>query len=311
MTETIHIPAGSPWTRLRAVAADIKLHHSVFALPWAILATVLAAHRAVGMRWGQLLLVLICMVSARTVAMVANRVLDADVDIKNPRTARRAVPAGRVSAAFAWVVLLAASVVFVAAAAGFALLYKNPWPAILSVPVLLFVIGYSLTKRFTWLCHYYLGVALALAPVCSWLAIAGSLSSPPLWMAAAVVCWLAGFDILYACQDYAFDVAHGLFSVPSRIGIARAMWVARLTHVACIGCLVGLAVTTPELHVLFFIGIGITAVLMTVEHSVVSPTDLSRLTLAFFTLNGVIGLLLGTLGVIDIVYFTVARVPGP
>jgi 4-hydroxybenzoate polyprenyltransferase len=300
---TDQAPAMSPaswWTNLRAVAADIKLHHSVFALPWAILATVLAANRAGHFYPGQLALVLICMLTARTVAMVANRVLDADVDAQNPRTARRAVPAGRVSAAFAWIVLFITAATFVAATAEFELLYHNPWPLILSVPVLLFVIGYSLTKRFTWLCHYYLGAALALAPVCAWLAIAGSLAAPPLWMAAAVVLWLAGFDILYACQDFAFDRSHGLHSVPARIGIAPAMRVARFTHVCCIGCLIGLAVTTPELHGLFIAGIAVTAALMVVEHSVVTPTDLSRLTLAFFTLNGIIGLLLGTLGVIDI-----------
>jgi 4-hydroxybenzoate polyprenyltransferase len=294
------ISPASWWTGLRAVAADIKLHHSVFALPWAILATVLAAHRAGHFYFGQLGLVLACMVTARTVAMVANRVLDADIDSENPRTARRAVPAGRVSAAFAWIVLLVAAALFVAATAGFDLLYHNAWPVILSVPVLLFVIGYSLTKRFTWVCHYYLGAALALAPVCAWLAVAGSLAAPPLWMAGAVILWLAGFDILYACQDFDFDRSHGLHSVPARIGIARAMLVARLTHLACIGCLIGLALTTPELHGLFIAGIAVTAGLMTVEHLIVTPTDLSRLTLAFFTLNGIIGLLLGTLGVIDI-----------
>ena len=200
----------------QALADDIKLHHSVFALPWAVLATVMAAHRSTGLHVGQLLLVLACMVSARTVAMVANRLLDARFDAANPRTARRAVPAGRVTPRFAWATLAASAGIFIAAAAGFWPAYGNPWPLALSVPVLAFLVGYSLTKRFTWLCHAYLGAALALAPVCAWVAIRGSLAAPPLWMAAAVVLWLAGFDILYACQDVAFDVAHGLFSVPPR-----------------------------------------------------------------------------------------------
>ena len=300
-TPTAPTPALPPRRSLLALADDIKLHHSVFALPWAILATVLAAHRTPGgLRLGQLVLVLVCMVSARTVAMVANRLLDAGYDRANPRTARRAVPSGRVSPAFAWGTLAVAAAVFVAAAAAFWPLYGNRWPAILSVPVLAFLVGYSLTKRFTWLCHAYLGAALALAPVCAWVAIAGHLAAPPLWMAGAVVLWLAGFDVLYACQDHAFDVAHRLFSVPARLGIGPALWVARGVHVGCIAVLIGLWRTTPELGVGFAVGIGLTVVLMAVEHAVVKPTDLSRINLAFFTLNGIIGLVLGTLGVVDV-----------
>ncbi len=293
-------PRRSPLASLRALADDIKLHHSVFALPWAVLATVLAAHRSGGLRLGQLVLVLICMVTARTVAMVANRLLDARYDGANPRTARRAVPSGRVSPAFAWATLAVSAALFIGAATAFWPAYGNAWPAALSVPVLAFLIGYSLTKRFTWLCHAYLGVALALAPLCAWLAIRGSISPPPLWMAGAVVLWLAGFDILYACQDYAFDTANGLFSVPAQIGIGPALWVARATHVGCVLILVGLWRTTPELGPFFAIGVGLTVVLMTVEHAVVKPTDLSRINLAFFTLNGIIGLALGTLGVVDV-----------
>ncbi len=297
MTTTALTPRHS----LLALADDIKLHHSVFALPWAALATVLAAHRSpAGLRLGQAGLVLACMVSARTVAMVANRLLDAGYDAANPRTARRAVPAGRVSARFAWGTLAAAAAAFVASAAAFWPLYGNPWPLVWSVPVLAFLVGYSLAKRFTWLCHAYLGAALALAPVCAWVAVTGTVAAPPLWMAAAVVLWLAGFDVLYACQDYAFDVAHGLFSVPARVGIGPALWVARGLHVGCVALLVCLWRTTPELGPCFAVGIGLTVVLMAVEHAVVTPTDLSRINLAFFTLNGIIGLLLGTLGTVDV-----------
>ena len=298
---TTALPPRSPLESLRLLADDIKLHHSVFALPWAALSTVLAAHRSAGgLRLGQLVLVLACMVSARTVAMLANRLLDARFDAANPRTALRAVPSGRVSARFAWGALAVSAVVFVAAAAAFWPAYGNRWPAVWSVPVLAVLVGYSLTKRFTWLCHAYLGVALALAPVCAWVAIRGSLAAPPLWMGGAVVLWLAGFDILYAAQDVAFDRSAGLFSVPARLGIGPALWVARAVHLGCVGLLIGLWWTTPELGVLFAVGIGLTVVLMAVEHAVVKPTDLSRINLAFFTLNGVIGLLLGTLGVIDV-----------
>jgi 4-hydroxybenzoate polyprenyltransferase len=288
------------FAQLSALAADIKLHHSIFALPWAILATVLAAHRAGGLKLGQLILILICMVTARTVAMVANRLLDADFDAANPRTARRAVPSGRLSKKFAWITLLTCVDIFIAATAGFWFAYHNPWPVVLATPVLAFLIGYSLMKRYTRLCHYYLGAALALAPICAWLAIAGRLALPPVCMAATVLLWTAGFDILYACQDYAFDVANGLFSVPASIGIAPALWVARFTHLASLGCMMLIVLTAPELGMLFEIGIAIAALLLIIEHSLVKPTDLSKLNLAFFTMNGVISIVLGTLGVIDI-----------
>jgi 4-hydroxybenzoate polyprenyltransferase len=286
--------------KLRELASDIKLHHSVFALPWAILSTVLAAHRTGGLKVGQLLLVLICMVSARTVAMVANRLLDAEIDAANPRTARRAIPGGRLSPAFMWMSLIVSSLIFIGGTAGFWIGYHNRWPIALAAPVLVFLIGYSLMKRYTRLCHYYLGAALALAPLCAWLAIAATISLPPILMAGAVVLWTAGFDILYGCQDYAFDVEHGLFSVPAKIGIGPALWVSRATHVLCVGFLIALAATTPELGMLFWIGVGIAAVLLVIEHSLVKPADLSRLNLAFFTLNGIISLILGGLGVVDV-----------
>jgi 4-hydroxybenzoate polyprenyltransferase len=287
-------------TRLGALAADIKLHHSVFALPWAILAAVLAAHRSGGLKPGQLILILVCMVTARTVAMLANRLLDADFDAANPRTARRAVPSGRLSKSFTFTVMILSAGVFIAAAFGFELWYHNPWPIILSPPVLMFLIGYSLMKRYTRFCHFHLGAALALAPVCAWLAIAGSLSMAPMVMFAAVLLWTAGFDILYACQDFAFDLEHGLFSIPAAIGIAPALWVARLTHACSLGCMALLAATTPELGVLFWIGIAIAGVLIVIEHSLVKPNDLSKLNVAFFTMNGVISVVVGTLGVISI-----------
>jgi 4-hydroxybenzoate polyprenyltransferase len=283
-----------------ALTADIKLHHSIFALPWAILATVLAASRMGGLKIGQMVLILFCMVSARTVAMVANRILDADFDKANPRTARRAVPSGRLSVSFMWMSLVVSATVFIVAAAGFWFCYRNVWPIVLAVPVLLFLVGYSLMKRYTRLCHYYLGAALALAPVCAWVAITGTINLPPLLMAGAVLLWTAGFDILYACQDYAFDVANGLFSVPAGIGIGPALWVSRATHLGAVAFLVGLELRTPEFGIWFGVGIGMAVLLLVIEHSLVKASDLSRLNLAFFTLNGVISLVLGGLGLIDV-----------
>jgi 4-hydroxybenzoate polyprenyltransferase len=293
-------PELSPPSRFTLLAQDIKVSHTVFALPWALLGTVLAWREAGGPLGGKLLLIVVCMVTARTVAMAANRLLDAELDKRNPRTARRAIPSGALSRGFYTAILFACAGAFVAAAAGFWSFYGNVWPLALSVPVLTFLSAYPLLKRFTRLCHYYLGAALALAPVCAWVAVAGTLAPPPLWMAAAVLCWTAGFDIIYACQDYESDCATGVFSVPAKLGVARALWVARLTHVVCVGMLVALGLSAPALGTLYWIGVGIATLLLVVEHAIVKPHDLSKVGLAFFTINGVISLLLGALGIADV-----------
>jgi 4-hydroxybenzoate polyprenyltransferase len=289
----------SPPSRVVSFARDIKLSHSVFALPFALLSTFLAAKG--WPHWGQLALILVCMVTARTVAMAMNRLLDAKLDALNPRTKNRAIPSGRLSQAFVITAITVCIAIFVAATAMFRIVYHNPWPLYLGVPVLAYLSAYPLMKRFTRLCHYYLGAALALAPICAWVAIAGSISMPPIWMALAVTCWTAGFDIIYACQDYQCDVEQGLFSVPSRVGIAKALWISRITHVACIAMLVMVGVSAqPTLGIIYFTGVGLAAVLIIVEHSIVKPNDLSKVGLAFFTVNGVISLVLGLLGIIDV-----------
>jgi 4-hydroxybenzoate polyprenyltransferase len=287
------------FSKLHVLARDIKLSHSIFALPWAVFATFLAARG-----WpliGQLSLIVLCMVTARTVAMTANRLLDAKLDAVNPRTARRAIPSGALSPAFATAVLAVCAGLFIASTAMFWTIYQNRWPLLLSGPLLLFLMAYPLLKKFTRLCHYYLGAALGLAPVCAWIAIRGDLTITPLLMGSAVLLWTAGFDIIYACQDYANDVACGLFSVPSRIGIGPALWVSRITHLACIALLIGTGLSTsPPLGPLYFTGVGIAIVLMAIEHSIVKADDLSKVGIAFFTINGIISLLIGTLGVLDV-----------
>lgn len=290
---------GSVLERVRVLATDIKLSHSVFALPFALLATFLAAGG--WPHWGVLGLILVCMVTARTVAMAANRLLDAKLDAANPRTAGRAIPSGRLSAGFVTASLLLCAAVFIAATAGFWIAFDNPWPLIFAIPVLGFISAYPLLKRFTRLCHYYLGAALALAPICAWVAVAGTVELPAWIMAAGVLLWTAGFDIIYACQDYENDVAGGIFSVPARIGIGRALWVCRLTHVACAALLIWLGLSTDALGWLYFIGVAAAIGLLIVEHSLVHENDLSKVGLAFFTLNGVISLLLGTLGILDVI----------
>ena len=284
-------------------AGDIKIAHSVFALPFALLSTFLAAYDP-PRRWprlGQVLLILVCMFTARTIAMAVNRLMDARLDALNPRTARRAIPSGVLSRSFYCVIVAICVIGFFAACGGFYLLYRNPWPLTLAAPVLAFLGAYPLLKRFTRLCHYYLGAALALAPVCAWVAIRASLGVPPVLMAGAVLCWTAGFDIIYACQDYASDVECGVFSVPARIGIGPALWVSRLTHVGSAALLIALARSaSPPLGTLYLIGVGIAIALLIVEHSLVHPDDLSKVGLAFFTVNGIISVLLGTLGIIDV-----------
>jgi 4-hydroxybenzoate polyprenyltransferase len=284
--------------RLKVFASDIKIHHTVFALPFALLSTFLAAG---GMpKAGVLLLILICMVTARTVAMGVNRLLDAKLDARNPRTARRAIPSGVLSVRFYVLVVALCSATFIAATAGFQILYRNPWPLVFSVPVLAFLSAYPLLKRFTRLCHYWLGASLALAPVCAWVAVKGDIELPPMWMFVAVLFWTAGFDIIYACQDYEVDVRDGLFSVPAKLGIARALWVARLTHVVCAGGLILLGMSTPRFGVIYFSGVALALVLLVTEHSLVSEKNLSKIGLAFFTMNGILSIALGTLGIIDV-----------
>jgi len=289
--------------KLRVFAGDIKISHTVFALPFALLSTFLAAAPLPGgvPSAGQLTLIVVCMVAARTLAMAANRLLDAGLDKLNPRTARRAIPAGVLSPVFYFAVGLACTGAFMAACYGFYLLDGNILPSLLGLPVLLFLCSYPFLKRFTRLCHYYLGAALALAPVCAWIAIRGSIDAPPFWMAGAVLCWTAGFDIIYACQDYASDVATGVHSVPSRIGIAKALWVSRVTHLLAAAMLVLLGLSaSPPLGTLYYVGVGLAIGLLVVEHALVSPTDLSKVGLAFFTINGVISMVLGALGIIDV-----------
>jgi 4-hydroxybenzoate polyprenyltransferase len=284
--------------QLETFARDIKLSHTVFAMPFALLAMFLAAGG--WPHWGIILLILLCMVSARTLAMGTNRLLDAKLDAANPRTAGRAIPAGRLTTTFYAGMIALCAAVFIAATAGFWKFYANPWPLYLSVPVLAFLAGYPLMKRFTRLCHYYLGMALGLAPICAYVATKGAIALEPLLMAAAVVFWTGGFDVLYACQDYQTDVATRLFSVPAKIGIVKALWVARLSHVISWGLLVTLWFFAPQLHLFFAAGILAAGALLIYEHSLVKPNDLSKLNMAFFTLNGIISSMLGLCGIIDV-----------
>ena len=281
-------------------ARDIKISHSIFALPWALLATFLAASGLP--KVGQLILIVICMITARTAAMAANRLLDAELDAKNPRTAARAIPSGRLSGGFVLAALAICAIAFISSTAGFGVFYRNWLPLILSVPVLAFISSYPFLKRFSKLCHYYLGASLALAPVSAWIAIAGTVSLASMLMFVTVLLWTAGFDIIYACQDYVSDLQTGVVSVPSRLGIARALWISRLTHAACLAAMVFLGILTPQLYGLYFAGVACAAMLLIIEHAIVKADDLSKVGLAFFTVNGMISVVIGTLGILDVFY---------
>lgn len=281
----------------------VKLAHSVFALPFALMAAFLAGRNLPGRAMpfaGQLGLILICMVSARSVAMTFNRIVDAQFDARNPRTAGRPLPSGRMPFVAAWAMLGLSAVTFGAGCLGFFIFYGNTWPIVLSGPVLLFLCGYSLTKRFTKWSHFYLGMALALSPGAAWLAIhPPSVDGTVVWIMGAVVCWVGGFDIIYACQDIDIDRRDGLWSLPSRVGPSAALWIARGAHAVSLFCLIMVGVSA-KLGALYAVGVATAALLLTVENAMVRPGDYRRVNTAFFTINGVVSMALGALAIADV-----------
>lgn len=293
------LPPTTGWQSVRTWAEMIKFSHSVFALPFAVLA-MFAAARPGTPSLTQAILIIICMVAARSAAMTFNRIVDAGIDARNPRTAGRALPRGQITARGAWLFFAASVAWFLIGAAGFQIFTSNPWPLRLAIPVLIVLCGYSFAKRFTRWSHLVLGLAIAIAPVAAWIAIQPQTLAAPAWvLMGAVACWIAGFDIIYACQDYDFDRAAGLHSLPARIGIGPALWVARGLHVATVALLIAFG-RLAELGGIYEIGVACVGMLLIIENSLVRPTDLRHVNLAFFTINGVVGLLLGALGVIDI-----------
>ena len=262
----------------------IKLTHSIFAMPFALAAAVLAA-REVPVGWDQILWIVLCMVFARSSAMGFNRIVDRDIDARNPRTAGREIPSGQISVGAAWAFTLGSAALFVACTA-----MLEPLALWLSPVALAVVWGYSLTKRITALCHLFLGLALALAPTGVWIALTGSYGLVPLVLSLAVGTWVAGFDILYACQDYEFDRHAGLHSIPSALGLHGAMIVSALLHIITVGLLIALPFLTP-MGLAYGIGVALITAVLAYEHWIVRPDDLSRIDKAFFDLNGYVSLL--------------------
>ncbi|MBB3208062.1 4-hydroxybenzoate polyprenyltransferase [Rhodopirellula rubra] len=289
----------------------IRFSHTIFALPFAVLAAFLAWSTPVSsvdnatppIRITDIVGVLLCMVTARSAAMAFNRLVDHRIDAENPRTATRHLPAGVLSRRGVAMFTIACSIGFVASTL---LFLPNRMPLYGSVPVLAFLLGYSLAKRFTASAHLWLGVALSLSPICVWVAIRGdSMSwdfiSIPLLLAGAIAFWVAGFDILYACQDADFDRSAGLHSVPSRFGVAGALRIAVMMHVVMLAFLVVLVLTGAPagLGWVFAVAVGLTAVLVLVQHWLVRPDDLSRVNAAFFQTNAIISLVLLVAGIAD------------
>lgn len=280
----------------------IKFAHSIFALPFAMIALLLAGRDLPGgwPRLGQLGLILVCMVAARSVAMTFNRIADARIDARNPRTASRALPSGLVSTAFAWGFLLVMAAAFIAGAGGFLWFYGNPWPMRLAVPLLVVICGYSYAKRFTSLSHAWLGLSTGLAPVATWVAISpATVGWPAIVLGGVVLLWMVGFDIIYALQDVEVDRREGLFSLPARLGPVRALLISRASHVLVVVLLVWLGMLTG-LGVAWYAGVAAVAVLLLVEQSMVSATDISRVNVAFFTMNGMVSMLLALAALVDV-----------
>jgi 4-hydroxybenzoate polyprenyltransferase len=271
-------------TRIRQYGSLVAISHTVFAMPFAGSAVVLAlAEPHVPLTAGRVLAMLACMVTARTSAMAFNRWADRDIDAKNPRTKSRHVPAGLVSAREALALALVSGALFLGAAATL-----GRWPAVLAPPVLAVLLGYSYAKRFTWGAHAWLGVALALAPGGAWLAMGASPNAGVVCLMAGVVTWLLGFDILYSLQDEEFDAAHGLHSIPARFGAKRALVISECAHIVTAAALAGTGAVLGR-GPLFFIGVGFVAALLAYEHVLVRKHGLAKLDKAFFDVNAYVG----------------------
>ncbi|MFC5863068.1 UbiA-like polyprenyltransferase [Acidicapsa dinghuensis] len=270
------------WTKTRTTLEMIKWEHSIFALPFALTGALLAAHGIP--TWRTLAWILVAMVSARSAAMAFNRWADADLDAANPRTKMRAIPAGLLTRSFVLGFTLLMIAVF-----ELACWQLNRLTLILSPVVLAVLLGYSYMKRLTRFSHVILGLALGIAPSGAWIAVRGSLDPRITLLTAIVTCWVAGFDILYACQDMDHDRHAGLFSIPQAVGLAAAFWIARILHLTVVALLAWFAILF-HFGLAGEIGVAVVALLLLYEHLIVSPRDLRRLNAAFFTMNGVIAM---------------------
>jgi len=298
--------------RIRLLLEMIRFSHTIFALPFALLAAAMAwlAPGRHSFRWLDLVGILLCMVTARSAAMAFNRLVDYKIDAKNPRTANRHLPSGALSVVSVISFTAITSLMFVAAT----LLFLPNWlPIALSIPVLLFLMTYSLTKRVTSLAHFWLGLSLMLAPICVWIALRGDLLisnpldiTPAVILGQAIFLWVAGFDIIYACQDAEFDSEAKLHSVPTRLGVPGALRLAALCHLLMLFALAALPSSAqiggPDLNLgwIYYAGVIGVAILLVYEHLLVRPDDLTRVNIAFFNVNAIVSIGLLIVGIVDL-----------
>ncbi|KEO85203.1 UbiA-like polyprenyltransferase [Tumebacillus flagellatus] len=268
-------------SKIRLFMKLIMFEHTIFALPYAYIGMVMASYYVTHSwpGWGKVFWVTLAMVGARSAAMGLNRVIDAAIDAKNPRTANREIPRGAVKLTEAWVFILLSFVLL-----GVSAWMLNPLCLKLMPIAVFFLVLYPYCKRFTWACHLVLGIADALAPLGGWIAVTGRFDAPALLLGAAVAVWIAAFDIIYACQDVEFDRANKIHSIPARFGIRNGLWISRIMHIATI-VLFALVPLYVNLGSLYWIGVGAVAGLLYFEHRIISPQDMSKIHIAFFKVN--------------------------
>jgi 4-hydroxybenzoate polyprenyltransferase len=290
--------------RLRHLLEMVRFSHTLFALPFALLSAVMAwvanwrSDPPLEFRWQDLAGILACMVFARSAAMAFNRLADRGLDALNPRTRMRHLPTRTLSVTSVVLFTVICSLGFVAGTLLF--LPRNPLPLYCSAPVLLFLFGYSFAKRFTMLAHFWLGAALMLAPLAAWVALRGELAWPPLVLGGAVLLWVAGFDMIYACQDAAFDQQMRLYSIPARFGVPAALRLAALCHFGMVAMLFALPLVYGHLGRVYLGSVAAIALLLIYEHWLVRPDDLSRVNQAFFHVNAVVSIGLFVMGLLDL-----------
>lgn len=295
--------SNSVLSRARTIFEMIKFEHTIFALPFAYMGMFLAA-RSLGQflpTLSQFVWVTVAMVGARSFSMALNRFIDRKIDARNPRTAGRALPKGLLTPNSVMVFAIASASVFLYATWMLAPLARYVWPFIIAPFIL-----YSYTKRFTWLNHVVLGACLGLAPVGAWIGVANGISPAIILFGLGVAMWTAGFDIIYACQDVEVDRREGLLSIPARFGIAKALVITRIMHATAVACFIAGGVILG-LGAIYYAGVAVIALLLTYEDSLVSPADLSRLNAAFFTMNGIISVIIFVFTATDLVFRAIGR----
>jgi len=292
--------------KIKDYAILVMFEHTIFSLAFALVAMVLAVD-IWGMFWGEGraelirigVLALVCLIAGRTGANAINRVIDAEIDLQNPRTAVRQIPQKLMSKKEATLFSVACFALMVVSA-----WLISPLTGWLSPVALFFLVSYSYTKRFTWLCHVYLGFTCAIAPMGAWIALTGRMFDLlPILLVVAQTTWVAGFDIIYASLDYDFDTSHGIHSVPARFGISRALDISAVLHVVSVGVLLAVGFLAPQLGAIYFMGVGLIGALLCYEHIIISPTQLSKVKLSAYGINQVVSLVLMMFTVVDVVFF--------